>query len=496
MPGTPAIVTLKTPPDVSAALQAVSTAGPSFCMDTGGRYTFIGIRPVATFQCVGGFITTQHGSRTQTAIDNPVDALRSFATILQDLPIDPYLPFYGGLVGYVGFEWGARAIPDDRTDGVQELPDAWLGLFDTVLVIDHVERSAYVASLGLDHTVQPRPALAEARAEEMAALVTAQATSSLDDPEAHRLFPARDAERSLSTSILPPRIATDRDQPITFMAEDLTPVSPRRRYRQIAQELKRCLWQGVAQRINLAPRYVGLMPQAPWAVHAQLRQMNPAPYATYLDTGGFQLCSLSPTSFLTMEQRELIAKPVLACGPYQNGIALPEPNDWLAETPGARGLLHRLREELQPLAEQGTVREDPAAVEVDARSVHLTCSLRARLRADYELVDALSIIVPGLSMTGFPKQNVVRLLLQHEPFRRHAYTGALGMWGPHGRAQFNLGVRLLTIREGLGYLHAANWLDPATDADAALEATDQRVAAFFAQLHRLPIDTIHEQSLY
>lgn len=463
---------LRQPMTVALALARLGSSAHSFCLDAAGRYTFIGHRPVATFASQAGFITRTQGATQHQSIDTPVAALRRFAGVLETLPVDPYLPFYGGLVGFVSFEWGANVARPWRDGDPSDVPDTWFGLFDTVLVIDHIEHTAYIASLGLDDALTPCYALAQARAEQLAECVcegTGLATTARRSP------------------------GSPHDIPIS--AEDLTPVSPRRHYQQAARAIQQHLWQGVAEKINLAPRYVGLLPDEAWAIHLRLRDDNPTPYGMFLNVGGFQLCSASPTCFLKLQDRQLVAKPVLDHRPVVARAAAPEAQAWLAAIPGATGLIHRLQEELAPLTTPA-IQPEPPNIETDARAHHLTCSLRGTLRHEQSFLDALALIVPGLSMTGFPKDQAIRLLHQHEPCRRNAYTGAMGYWGPQAQAQFNLSVRLLTIRDGLGYLHAASWIDPQHDPVAALHETDTQVAAFFSRLHHTRIGTIHEQSLY
>lgn len=438
----------------------------SFCLDTGQRYTILGANPVATISSQEGFITCQRAGRDpRVQIDSPVAALQRFAEHLTALPADPYLPFYGGLVGFVGFEWGAQVnqIPYQKHNA--SLPDSWFGLYDTVVVVDHLEGTSYIASLGLDDNLQSSVWIAQQRVD------------------------------ALLAQISEPAVNAFAYQPQELLPDDLTPVSPLRRYRAVARELQQCLWQGVAQKINLAQRYVGLMQEEPWAIHARLREMNPTPYGSYLNIGSHQLCSASPTCFLSLDGRELFARPVLAHRLRHHDPALPDVDAFAADRTETTGTLHRLREELAGLSD-GPVREGEHRVESDSQAAHLACDLRLTLRSPLSILDALAALVPGLSMTGFPKVDAMQLLSHHEPFPRQAYTGAVGFWAPNARAQFNLCVRLLTIHEGLGYVHAASWLDARTDVDDVLETTNQRAAAFFSRLHNMSITTINEQSLY
>lgn len=130
----------------------------AFALAIDKRYTLIGWEPRTTFSAKGGFITVDGHTR----IDSPTAALKNFVAPLQNLPRDPYFPFYSGLVGYVmpSFETSAQDKSPDRQDG----PDAWFGIYDPVLAYDAVENRLTVLSLGLDADLSPGVVLAEERA--------------------------------------------------------------------------------------------------------------------------------------------------------------------------------------------------------------------------------------------------------------------------------------------------------------------------------------------
>lgn len=127
------------------------------------RYTLMGWQPLDTFSATGAFVTTDG----KTRIDNPAEALQKFVTPLQQLPKDPYYPFYSGLVGYMLPEWNSANGKTHSSD----IPDAWFGVYDPVVVYDGVEQRLTILSMGLDNTLSPSAALAEDRATVLAQLL-------------------------------------------------------------------------------------------------------------------------------------------------------------------------------------------------------------------------------------------------------------------------------------------------------------------------------------
>lgn len=132
----------------------------AFSIKIDSRYTLMGWEPRRTFSASGGFVTIDG----RTRIDNPAAALQSFVAPVQQLPRDPYHPFHSGLVGYMLPEFNAvPAAAETPTD----IPQAWFGVYDPVIVHDQMEQKLTVLSLGLDEALSPSEVSAEERAVQL-----------------------------------------------------------------------------------------------------------------------------------------------------------------------------------------------------------------------------------------------------------------------------------------------------------------------------------------
>lgn len=445
----PVIVRLDAVPPLATVFHRLNGSSNLTCLEIGPRYTVVACDPITTFASRSGFVTISRNGREQTRIDHPVDALQRFAAQFPDLPHDPYLPFYTGLIGYVSFEWGIQHTHPIGTATRSERPDAWFGWYDTVLVLDHREQCAMAIAMGLGDDGSVSEALAHARIENL--LATLETASEPADTAAVHI-------------------------PDDWQA----PIPTATHYARQAQQVIGALRSGVAEKINFASCYQSVLPMAAPDLHLRMRRLNPTPYAMYLDIGSHQLCSSSPTEFLSLRDRTLRARPVLATQPC--GPAPTTAHALLASTSDTTGLRHRLQAELAPLMIDQQLTVEDALLTQDKLAAQVVCPISGTLQPHLTIIDALARIVPGLSMTGFPKQAALQLLTRFEPVRRNAYTGAMGFIGANGQAQFNLSVRLLTLRDGIGSVHAANWLTRQTNADAVCAQTDRSVAQFFQRL--------------
>jgi len=69
-----------------------------------GRYSFIGYNPITTFTSKGESIQIIHGDKTTDTTGDPIEALKVLIESFNACNTD-YLPrFFGGAVGYMGYD--------------------------------------------------------------------------------------------------------------------------------------------------------------------------------------------------------------------------------------------------------------------------------------------------------------------------------------------------------------------------------------------------------
>ncbi len=96
-------------------------------------------------------------------VENPIEVIKKEITAFQ--PVDvPGLPrFYGGLVGYIGYDMVRffEEIPDTNTPGLK-LPDMFLMVTDTVVIFDNLTGKIKVVSNAHINNKSPEEAYQEA----------------------------------------------------------------------------------------------------------------------------------------------------------------------------------------------------------------------------------------------------------------------------------------------------------------------------------------------
>jgi para-aminobenzoate synthetase len=197
----------------------------------------------------------------------------------------------------------------------------------------------------------------------------------------------------------------------------------------------------------------------PVDAYLRLRNINPAPYAGYLQHQGTALLSSSPERYATIDRHRWIeTKPIKGTTP--RGTTPAEDHELarrLATDPRFRAenlmIVDLLRNDLSMVCDPGTVTV-PTLMEVESYpSVHqLVSTVRGRLREGVGTVEALRALFPAGSMTGAPKLRTMQVIEAVESSPRGVYSGAFGWISGDGRADLGVVIRsLVAERDGASY---------------------------------------------
>ncbi len=245
----------------------------------------------------------------------------------------------------------------------------------------------------------------------------------------------------------------------TVAAQPPQPATPGEYARAFAR-VQEQLRAGNSYETNLTYRLDTRSDLDPASAYLRLRELNPAPYAGFLqhDLPGHRawLLSSSPERYaLVTADRTLETKPIKGTTPRG---ATPEEDallrDRLASEPKFRSenlmIVDLLRNDLSLVCEPGSV-EVPVLMDVESyETVHqLVSTVRGHLRDDVTTVGALRALFPAGSMTGAPKLRTMQIVEEVEGSPRGAYSGAFGWVSADGRADLGVVIRsLMTAGDG------------------------------------------------
>lgn len=220
------------------------------------------------------------------------------------------------------------------------------------------------------------------------------------------------------------------------------------------------LLAGNSYEVNLTYRVVTESDLDPVTAYLRLRELNPAPYAGFLqhdvEDHRAWLLSSSPERYaLVAGDRMLETKPIKGTTPRGE---TPDEDEALrvrlASEPKFRSenlmIVDLLRNDLAMVCEPGSV-EVPVLMDVESyENVHqLVSTVRGRLRDDVSTVGALRSLFPAGSMTGAPKLRTMQIIENVEATAREVYAGAFGWVSADGRADLGVVIRsLMTAGDG------------------------------------------------
>ena len=197
----------------------------------------------------------------------------------------------------------------------------------------------------------------------------------------------------------------------------------------------------------------------PWAAWQSLSQASPNPFSAFYRLDDRYLLCASPERFLKRTGPTLLSQPIKGTAPrvrddaaadLQAGLALANSTKDQAENVMVVDLV---RNDLSRICRPGSVRvAELFGIYAFPQVYQMISAITGELLPGLHWSEAIRETFPMGSMTGAPKNNVVRLIAQYERSKRGIFSGALGYVTPEGDFDFNVVIRSLLYRQDTGYL--------------------------------------------
>nr|GMC94257.1 anthranilate synthase alpha subunit 1, chloroplastic-like [Ipomoea batatas] len=399
---------------------------PGFRGSTVGRYSVVGAQPTLEIVAKENKVTIlDHvaGDLTEKVVEDPVTVARSISQgwkpkLIADLPD----AFCGGWVGYFSYDTVryvekkklpfASAPPDDRN-----LADIHLGLYDEVIVFDHVEK--YSSIVKAYHEGMKR----------LEALV-----SKVQDINSPRL----------------PRGSVDFQT--HYFGPSLTKCNMSSgEYKNAVLQAKTHILVGDIFQIVLSQRFERRTLADPFEVYRALRVVNPSPYTSYLQARGCILVASSPEILTRVKKKIVVNRPL--AGTTRRGKTPDE--DLMLESQLLKDekecaehimLVDLARNDVGKVSEPGSVNvEKLMTVERYSHVMHISSTVTGKLLDHLTCWDALRAALPVGTVSGAPKVKAMELIDQLEPTRRGPYSGGFGVISFLGDMDIALALRTIVF---------------------------------------------------
>lgn len=232
------------------------------------------------------------------------------------------------------------------------------------------------------------------------------------------------------------------------------PSVPPDEYRRCFDTIKRYIQSGDTYQVNFTYRLRASTEVDPWDFFVQIVGEDTPPYAAFLDTGAWTICSASPELFLRLDGDQIESRPMkgtAARGLWFEDDCSRAATLYSSEKERAENVMivDMVRNDLGRIALPGTVHV-PALFTVEQYPTvwQMTSTVCATTHAPLDQI--LQSTFPPASITGAPKRRAMEIIAELEAAPRRVYTGAIGFVAPGRRAQFNVAIRTVLFDNANG----------------------------------------------
>lgn len=372
-----------------------------------GRYDILACEPKITLVTQGDITRISRQGVCEESYADPMELLKHELMQLYRPAINA-LPFNGGALGYFGYDLARRIeqLPTIACDA-ENIPEMAVGIYHWAVIVDHQLQQTWLVGQGVS-------------AEEWLGL-------------------------QQQFSVCHPVTAGEAFKVTGSIVSNMTPQD----YANAFAKIKTYLKEGDCYQINLAQRFAAPCAGNAWIAYRELRKVNAAPFACYINTPYVQILSSSPERFLQVRAGQVETKPIKGTRPRKTD---PTADRWQIENLQSSNkdraenvmIVDLLRNDLSKTCRPGSVSvPNLFVIESYATVHHLVSTVKGVLAEGKHAIDLLRSCFPGGSITGAPKIRAMEIIEELEPNRRGVYCGAIGYIGFDGNMDTNIVIRTL-----------------------------------------------------
>ena len=434
----------------------------SFFLDSGmdheklGEFSFIGSKPFLVFKSKDENIEIIRGGKVEKLKGDPFKKIQEILSKYK-MDYETDIPFIGGAVGYLSYDLchHIENLPRTAIDDVG-IPDMYFGLYDGVICIDHRgdKDKVSLASLGV-----------------------------IDDEEKivkdliRRIEKAEDEGVTINL----PKTSKKKEFKSNFTREEFV---------DSVKKVQDYIESGDIYQANLTQRYTCDLEERPYELYGKLREINPAPFATFMDFGEGQIVSSSPERFIRVRDKVIEARPIKGTMPRGKTPKEDKENREIlinSEKDKAELLIivDLERNDLGKVSETGSVEvTELFHLEEYPTVYHLVSTVVGKVREECDAIDCITATFPGGSITGAPKIRSMEVIDELEPTQRNIYTGSIGYIGFNGDLDLNIVIRTVVCKDNKAYFQVGGGMTWDSNPEAEYQETLDKAKALMDALNR------------
>ena len=397
-----------------------------------GRYSIIGLPATQWLTVTGCRVDRFESGKVVESFDveDPLTFIETFRSSYNSAPL-PGLPvFYGGLVGYFGYDtvrYGEPKLQKTQPEDDLNVPDILLLLAEEVLIFDNLSGTLTLV-VNIDLNEEGSFAAAQHRLDDLVAR--------LDAP----------GEALDSVSLCAPDL--------TMLEQQATFSTSQEQFEAGVARIQEYILAGDVMQVVPSHRLSVPFEHDPLTLYRALRNLNPSPYLYFLDLEALQIVGSSPEILVRFEKGEVTVRPIAGTRPRgktpEEDQALEQ--DLLAdhkEIAEHLMLIDLGRNDVGKISEPGSVElTDKMVVERYSHVMHIVSNVMATARQDISPMDALRATLPAGTLSGAPKIRAMEIIDELETVKRGVYGGAVGYISWDGEMDTAIAIRTGIIKDG------------------------------------------------
>ncbi|WP_456417813.1 aminodeoxychorismate synthase component I [Thiolapillus sp.] len=411
----------------------------------GGRYHILVADPRIRILSKNALTTIHHrDGRFEESREPVLDVIRRLMGPKQ--AANGALPFGGGAVGYLSYDYGRRleGLPVEPGG----IPEVAMGIFDWAVIVDEQTRGCWLT--GREEDIP---------AELPELLYQVNCKASL-------------AEEKIAGE---PAYETSRQQ-----------------YSRAFERIQHYLREGDCYQVNYAQRFSAVFQGDSWPLYLAMRAANPSPYGAYLPFPFGDILSSSPEQFLALRNGRVRTRPIKGTRPRSGDKR--RDRQLLAELESSSKdraenlmIVDLLRNDLGRVCVPGSI-EAPELFKVESYPTvhHLVSTVTGKLAEGEDALSLLAACFPGGSITGAPKHRAMEIIQELEACPRQIYCGSIVKIGFDGNMDSNIAIRTLQIDNGKIRYHAGGGIVADSKREEEYQESLDKAAAFFRLFQNSP----------
>ena len=399
-----------------------------------GRYSIIGLPASKIYKFSGKTVTLEENGQvlSEDSVIDPVTYIDSLQKQFNVAEIDGLPRFYGGLVGYFGYDTIRYIEPKLENCPNPDLigaPDILLMVSDEVVVFDNLSGRMFVVV----HAEPGRGDTYETCQKRLNDIIE-QMHSPLERPDQVEC-----------------RLVDEADFVSGFTEEA---------FKQAVERIKDYILEGDCMQVVLSQRLSIPYTSRPLDLYRALRGLNPSPYMYFLDLDDFQIVGSSPEILVRLEDDTVTVRPI--AGTRRRGYTEQEDRKMEQELlADPKELAEHLmlidlgRNDTGRVAEIGSVKlTDKMVVERYSHVMHIVSNVIGKLKKGMSAMDVLRATFPAGTVSGAPKIRAMEIIDELEPVKRGIYSGAVGYLSWSGNMDTAIAIRTAVIKDGTLHMQA------------------------------------------